>query len=437
MSDTTDRDDGLIQYGQLLDTQEGIVRPYTQITRNFGPDGKPSSWGADNVELTPTDANASIERNFDLELTTEAALEIFISYATKIDIQPALPDVLTNLLVYYNKSIGTGEDVHTGEGRSVGERWSFGLNLPGRASSSVSIVPDVVPVIKRYNGSRVSATVYRFFLSGDVTEAQIITRLEDELSITVNPWPVFKDETFTVVMFGQQISVTADVNLQQSVSDDETNTTYTESEGVGYSVQTGVSTNHVVIPPVLHRAIVISNPTNSGTVAATASVGWTGSGGFPTKSVTSTVPTQTAIASVQPPILAATSPASVPLYGFYLYDYQVQSYLGELAKIVAVVINMNYFGPSLSALTTEHGTLVPAFFPEVTNYEINIVGVLASTTVTPTLQEAGATITVNGMATTSGTASGSISLVAGPNLITIVLTEATKATTYSIVLTRD
>lgn len=436
------REPGELQRGQLYDHQEGIVTPFTQQIQNFNAGGQSPHLGNAGTEIIPVDANSTQDKIFDVAGAAAARADLFVGYADFI--QMDLPDVLTNLTVYYNRTDGTGADAHTGTGASVGSSWSIGFNLPGRANSSISIIPDVVPVLERFNGQQVPAICYRFFINGNVTEDDIISKLTSNGITGVLAFPQVKAETFTLVLFGQQISIAADVNAQQQASRSDTNTTFTQGSGIGYSIQTGVSTNRLVIPPCLHGTITLPNPTASGTIAATASAGWTGSGAggfnaitnpFPTYSVSSTVPTQTATASVKPGVLAATSPAALPLYGLYLYDYKIEHYQENDAMVLAYVVNMNVFGPSLSAMTISHGTLSPTFVPTTKNYVATSAD--ASITLTPTWQEAGTSITVNGTAVTSGAASGTISLAMGDNRIVVIVTDtAGKTTTYVLIYTR-
>lgn len=435
------REPGELLHGQLFDRQEGVVTPFTQQVQNFNVGGQSPHVGNPNVEIVPIDANSTQDKVFDYAAASTARAALFVAYDCFI--QMDLPDVLTNLTVYYNKTTGTGTDTHTGLGGSVGTSWAIGFNLPGRANSSVSIIPDVVPVLERFDGQHVPATSYRFFIAGNVTRAGVIAKLATN-SVTVTAFPQFKTETFTLVLFGQQISLAADVNAQQQASRSDTNTTFTQNSGIGYSIQTGVSTNRLVIPPCLHGTITLPNPTSSQTLAATSTAGWTGSGAgafnsitnpFPTFSVTSTVPTQTAVASVNPGVLAATSPAALPLFGLYLYDYKVEHYQDGDAMVIAYVVNMNVFGPSLSAMTISHGTLSPAFAPGTKNYTATSSD--ASITLTPTWQESGASIKVNGSTVTSGSASGSISLAMGDNRIVVIVTDnSAKTTTYVLIYTR-
>ncbi len=92
----------------------------------------------------------------------------------------------------------------------------------------------------------------------------------------------------------------------------------------------------------------------------------------------------------------------------------------------------------LSNLTLSSGTLSPAFASGTTTYTASAGNGVSSITVTPTVAESNATVTVNGTAVTSGNASGAINLNVGANTITVVVTaqDATTIKTYTIAVTR-
>jgi gliding motility-associated-like protein len=92
---------------------------------------------------------------------------------------------------------------------------------------------------------------------------------------------------------------------------------------------------------------------------------------------------------------------------------------------------------SLAGLTVSGGTLTPVFDTNTTTYTILVPNAAGSTLVTPTTADAGATVTVNGVAVLSGN-SASVPLVVGTNTITVVVTAANGTTkTYTITATRD
>ncbi len=89
----------------------------------------------------------------------------------------------------------------------------------------------------------------------------------------------------------------------------------------------------------------------------------------------------------------------------------------------------------LSNLTLSQGTLAPVFASGTTTYTASVDNSVSSVTVTPTVADSTATVVVNGVPVTSGSAS--IPLNTGSNTITIVVTAQNGNTkTYSIVITR-
>ncbi|MFN7782312.1 MAG: lectin-like domain-containing protein [Lysobacterales bacterium] len=75
---------------------------------------------------------------------------------------------------------------------------------------------------------------------------------------------------------------------------------------------------------------------------------------------------------------------------------------------------------TLSSLVTSQGSLSPAFSSGVFSYTVNVANAVSSITVTPTVSNAAASVSVNGVAVTSGTASGQIALNVGNNTITVL-----------------
>jgi uncharacterized repeat protein (TIGR02543 family) len=94
---------------------------------------------------------------------------------------------------------------------------------------------------------------------------------------------------------------------------------------------------------------------------------------------------------------------------------------------------------TLSGLTLSSGTLSTTFASATTSYTASVANSVDSITVTPIRSQENATITVNGTAVTSGSASGAISLNVGSNTITVVVTAQSGSTsggTYTLTVTR-
>jgi hypothetical protein len=94
---------------------------------------------------------------------------------------------------------------------------------------------------------------------------------------------------------------------------------------------------------------------------------------------------------------------------------------------------------SLNGLSLSQGTLSPAFAAATRAYAASVPHSVSSLTLTPTLADSTATVTVNGTPVASGNASGVISLAVGANVISVVATaeDGTTRTTTTITVTRE
>ncbi|OOQ57997.1 cadherin-like beta sandwich domain-containing protein [Mucilaginibacter pedocola] len=111
---------------------------------------------------------------------------------------------------------------------------------------------------------------------------------------------------------------------------------------------------------------------------------------------------------------------------------------GSIQTYSVTVTRAGSSDDNLSALIVSAGTLSPAFSPATGNYTLTVPNTNSSITVTPTRNEANATITVNGTPVASGSASAAIPLVVGSNTINIVVTaQDGTAKTYTITATRQ
>ncbi|MBM7868451.1 hypothetical protein GTO89_16500 [Heliobacterium gestii] len=112
---------------------------------------------------------------------------------------------------------------------------------------------------------------------------------------------------------------------------------------------------------------------------------------------------------------------------------------------LASILNFSAMGYALTNnaylanLTLSSGTLSPVFSSSQLSYSAAVANSVASITVTPTVQDPDATITVNNRAVASGAASQPISLNVGQNTITVTVTSPDLSTTktYTITVTRQ
>jgi trimeric autotransporter adhesin len=140
-------------------------------------------------------------------------------------------------------------------------------------------------------------------------------------------------------------------------------------------------------------------------------------------------------------VASGTASAAIPLsVGDNVVNTVVTAQDGVTIKTYSikftrqVSVNANLAGLKLSS-----GTLAPVFAAGTISYTATVTNATASITVTPTTSDAGATVKVNGTTVASGTASGALPLVVGPNTITTVVTAADGVTTktYTVTVTRS
>jgi len=105
----------------------------------------------------------------------------------------------------------------------------------------------------------------------------------------------------------------------------------------------------------------------------------------------------------------------------------ITSYSAAAQVQRSVEVNANV--DSLSNLTPSVGTLSPTFASGITAYTASVPAGTGSMTVTPTATDTKAAVTVNGLVP------GAITLKAGPNTITIVVTAQDKVTAQTYTLT--
>lgn len=89
---------------------------------------------------------------------------------------------------------------------------------------------------------------------------------------------------------------------------------------------------------------------------------------------------------------------------------------------------------TLSSLSVSSGTLTPSFAAGTTHYSVAVANNVASITLTPASTDSNATITVNGNAVSSRSASGAISLTAGSSTSITTAVTAQDGTTKSYIV---
>ena len=106
----------------------------------------------------------------------------------------------------------------------------------------------------------------------------------------------------------------------------------------------------------------------------------------------------------------------------------------SLSKITRTTLSSD---ASLSGLSVSEGSLSPVFASGTTSYAVGVGNGVSSVSFTPTVTDAGASVTVDGVAVGSGVASAAVALAVGANVVDVVVTAEDGSTrTYTVTVTR-
>lgn len=126
--------------------------------------------------------------------------------------------------------------------------------------------------------------------------------------------------------------------------------------------------------------------------------------------------------------------AGTQVSGAASYTFTASANRALVANFTLSAANAN-----LSSIVPGTGALSPPFASNVTAYSISLARTAVNFRLTPFVSQPGATVTVNGTAVASGTASGPATLVNGANLFRVVTTAPNGVTkkTYDVTVTRS
>jgi uncharacterized membrane protein len=122
-----------------------------------------------------------------------------------------------------------------------------------------------------------------------------------------------------------------------------------------------------------------------------------------------------------------------------LFNIVVNAADGVTSQTYKITVNrLPSINSVLTSLVVSTGTLSPSFSATELSYTMAVPFGTTSMTVTPTAAEVTSTIAVNGITTTSGAASGVLSLATGANTINVVVTaqDGVTKSTYKVTVTR-
>lgn len=174
-------------------------------------------------------------------------------------------------------------------------------------------------------------------------------------------YPVFKPVVHTIILTGQQLSLSQSADSTAEVNATDTTYGFNRMWGDANSVSNGVSTETQRLPAVLHAAITMTSTTGgtiiAGVMTDTATVtvdtvantreisGLSGGSPFDVPAITNDPDpaTGTVTSTVRPATLAATTPPDIPRTGLYLYDTRIQDNYYGVSTVLVILIDFSIF----------------------------------------------------------------------------------------------
>lgn len=191
-------------------------------------------------------------------------------------------------------------------------------------------------------------------------------------------------------------------------------------------------------PPTVTNVSAATGPTTGGTVVTITGTRFGGVesflpvitfGGVAATNVTYEVSGSTSFTKIR-----CTTPAHAPGAVDVVVTTTVGGASAPLVNGFSYVASTNN---NLANLVPSYGTLSPSFSSATQSYTLSVPYAVESILFTPTTADSLATVQVNGVSTTSGTASSLINLAEGDNVIPIVVTAQNNSTkTYNVTVTR-
>jgi len=261
---------------------------------------------------------------------------------------------------------------------------------------------------------------------------------------TITITPTAQDINATIKVNGTAVtSGTASQPIALATGSNAINTVVTAQDGVTTKTYT-ITVTRPQSNDALLTSIKLTPATPLTVVAGPSYVNYTASVSHTTSSVTVTPTLQDATATIKVNgviVASGTASGAIALsVGANTINTEVTAQDGVTTKTYTITVTR---APSTDALltsikTTPASSLTIVTGPDYVDYTASVHNTTSSVTVTPTAQDATATITVNGITTSSGTASQPIALAVGPNTINTVVTAQDGITTktYSITITR-
>lgn len=302
--------------GQTVDEETGVV---TSFVRTVIPIN--TELGGSNKKITPID-HLRAEKE-EITVNTSALNAFFVSGPGIIE-DLDLPTELLELNVRWSESESAGDYTSNGLGAAdaSGDQ-VMQVQAPGRgnAQGSASFIPTVAPKLRRKNGRNIPCRECFFYIPENTTLPTLLAKLTTKLSITVENWPSFTQETYTFTCIGQKVSASAQVECYVSISKSTTSASFMTTEGGGTSYDVADSLRDIVVGPCINEAINLTDTIRSADALAACNCSIVAG---PYAASRAAAASKSAFASIEPIFIPATSPSAIPTSGTYLHRYQTR-----------------------------------------------------------------------------------------------------------------
>ncbi len=318
-----------------------------------------------------------------------------------------------------NGQLGDGTATQRNAFTQISGSCNSNANLSSLSISSGTIRPFVYPVTTSY-----TATVF-----------------DPTTSVTVTP--TCEDNTSTVTVNGTTVtSGSASSTIPLSLGANTITVVVTAASGATKTYTLSVTRNAAASTDATLSALVPSTGTLSPTFSAsTLSYTVSVSNGTTGIAISPTVNQADATVTVNgAPVTSANPSNTINLnVGVNTITTTVTAQDGITTKNYTVAVTRRSTDATLSALTFSAGTLNTTFTASNLKYYLYVPNANSTVTVTPTVNQANATVKVNNVSVTSGTASSPLSLTVGSNnTFTILVTSQDNTTqTYTVFVVRS
>jgi hypothetical protein len=272
------------------------------------------------------------------------------------------------------------------------------------------------------------------FATGTTSYTQSVSNATTSLTVT----PTVADANATVKVNGTTVaSGSASGAIALNVGANTITTVVTAQDGTTTRTYTVTVTRAASSNANLSNLVLSTGALTPAFAAGTTIYSQSVSNATASLTVTPTVADATATVKVNGKTIAPgnTSSPIVLNIGENVITTVVTAQDSSTKTYMVVVTRAGSDNAGLSNLVLSTGALDPVFATGTTIYTQWLGNAITSLTVTPTVAEPNATVTVNGSPVTSGSASGSIALNVGENIIATVVTAQDGITTLTYTVT--